>query len=57
MTEGFNIYIEFTLHTNALLNVSELQPVITAVLSLTLVLNLIATCEVHLSIHDKTVIF
>ncbi|PIL34431.1 hypothetical protein GSI_03206 [Ganoderma sinense ZZ0214-1] len=43
VVEGFNCYIEFTLHENALLNTSRLAPFITSTVSITLVLNIIAT--------------
>ncbi|TFY51508.1 hypothetical protein EVG20_g10969 [Dentipellis fragilis] len=41
--EAITCYIEFTLHQNAFLNAGVLSPFITSVLSITLVLNLIAT--------------
>ncbi|TFY75551.1 hypothetical protein EWM64_g8460 [Hericium alpestre] len=41
--EAFTCYIEFTLHTDTLLNAARLTPFITSTLTITLVLNLIAT--------------
>ncbi|KIP07585.1 hypothetical protein PHLGIDRAFT_412673 [Phlebiopsis gigantea 11061_1 CR5-6] len=43
VTEIFDGYIAFTLHKTALLNVGELSPFITSLLSITLALNVIAT--------------
>ena len=42
--EAFTCYIEFTLHSNAFINAGQLTPFITSTLSITLVLNLVATC-------------
>ena len=41
---AFWCYVEFTFHANALLNTRELQPFVTSTTSITLVLNLLATC-------------
>ena len=43
-------YIEFTLHTDTLLNSGKLTPFITSTVSITLALNLIATGILGLSI-------
>ncbi|EJF60330.1 hypothetical protein DICSQDRAFT_137639 [Dichomitus squalens LYAD-421 SS1] len=43
IVEAFTCYIEFTLHSDAFLNAGQLTPFITSTLSITLVLNLIAT--------------
>ncbi|KIP04646.1 hypothetical protein PHLGIDRAFT_129367 [Phlebiopsis gigantea 11061_1 CR5-6] len=43
VTEGFNCYIVFATHTNALLSTGELAPFIISMMSITLALNLIAT--------------
>ncbi len=49
-------YVEFTLHTNTLLNVGQLRPFITSTISITLALNLIATCISGLSILQMVVL-
>ena len=41
---AFWCYIEFTFHANALLNTGQLKPFITSTISITLALNLMATC-------------
>ncbi|KAM5540140.1 hypothetical protein V8D89_006280 [Ganoderma adspersum] len=43
VVEGFNCYVEFTLHESALLNTARLAPFITSTVSITLALNIIAT--------------
>ncbi|KAH8105363.1 hypothetical protein BXZ70DRAFT_520696 [Cristinia sonorae] len=49
--EAFTCYIEFTLHSNAFLNASELSPFITSVLTLTLTLNFVATSMIVYKIY------
>ena len=44
VVESFTCDIEFTLHTGAFLNAGQLTPFITSTLTITLALNLIATC-------------
>ena len=50
VVEGFNCYVEFTLHESALLNTARLAPFITSTVSITLALNIIATCTFPLQI-------
>ncbi|KAH8105362.1 hypothetical protein BXZ70DRAFT_1043500 [Cristinia sonorae] len=49
--EAFTCYIEFTLHSDTFLNSSKLSPFITALLSLTLALNLLATSMIVYKIY------
>ena len=49
VVSAFWCYIEFTFHANALLNTGQLKPFITSTISITLALNLIATCILGLS--------
>ena len=44
VVSAFWCYIEFTFHANALLNTGQLKPFITSTISITLALNLMATC-------------
>ena len=50
--EVFTCFLEFTTHgiTSKLINTVQLTPFITSMLSITLVLNVIATCTLHLPI-------
>lgn len=50
VVEGFTCYIEFTLHESTLINTARIVPFITSLMSITLVLNTIATCMLDLVI-------